>query len=292
MAQLSIHHRKCPHCGSDHFVKRGYFYKQNTKTYIPRYNCKSCKRTFSTRTHSSTFRQKRTDLNPLIFQYLTSGASIRATAKALGCTYKTAYLKFLWLTQRAREVHQKQSFSFNELYFDEMLSIEHTKLKPLSIALAVNEHYQILGVQVAKVPAQGKIALLSRQKYGYRPNESSKKTLLLLQQIKQQASFKKFTIKSDSKPEYSRLIKKVFPVFPHEQFLSKDNKDKRREQKYLKSEKHIFDPLFPVNHICARARDLTKRLVRRSWCTTKLPEHLEGALYLLIAKNNQYKLFS
>ncbi|WP_415061948.1 hypothetical protein [Bdellovibrio sp.] len=60
----------------------------------------------------------------------------------------------------------------------------------------------------------------------------------------------------------------------------------------LKTEKHIFDPLFPINHICARSRDLTKRLVRRSWCTTKVPEHLERALYLLIAKNNKYRLFS
>ncbi|WP_415064013.1 transposase [Bdellovibrio sp.] len=292
MAQLSIHHRKCPHCGSNHFVKRGYFYKQHTKTYIPRYNCKSCNKTFSTRTLSPTFRQKRTDLNPQVFQYLTSGASIRATAKALGCTYKTAYLKFLWLSKRAQDIHQKQRFSFKELYFDEMLSIEHTKLKPLTVALAVSDNYEILGVQVGKIPAQGKIASISRRKYGYRPNESSVKTQDLLTEVKRQALIKRFTIKSDSKPEYHRIVKKIFSNLPYEQFISKENKDKRREQKYLKTEKHIFDPLFPINHICARSRDLTKRLVRRSWCTTKVPEHLERALYLLIAKNNKYRLFS
>ena len=38
------------------------------------------------------------------------------------------------------------------VYIDESESIEHTKLKPLTIALAVSDDYKILGVKVGKIP--------------------------------------------------------------------------------------------------------------------------------------------
>lgn len=38
------------------------------------------------------------------------------------------------------------------VYIDESESIEHIKLKPLTIALAVGDDYKILGVKVGKIP--------------------------------------------------------------------------------------------------------------------------------------------
>lgn len=290
MSLLSVKHTKCPHCYAKSFVKRGYFYSKNTKTYIPRYNCKVCRKTFSTRTNSPTFMQKRTDLNVQIYHYLCSGASMRTTAKSLGCTYRTVYLKFLWLSQRAKQIHLSQIFSSQEIYFDEMQSIEHTKLKPLTVALAVDEQYRILGTQVGKIPAQGHLAKISLFKYGYRQNESTKKVKTLLTMVKSQQMSAAFTLKSDAKPEYVPAVRAVFKKVVYEQFSSRGNKEKRREQKYLKKEKKVFDPLFPLNQRCAKLRDHIKRLVRRSWCTNKRADHLELALYLYVAKNNNYKL--
>ena len=190
---------------------------------------------------------------------------------------------------RAKEHHFKQKLNADTVFFDEMESIEHTKLKPLTIALAVNEKYQILGVQVGSIPAKGHLANISYKKYGYRANESLTKTDALLQNIKNQLTRSPKLIKSDAKPTYKTLVTKAFSSVRYEQHLSRSNKEKRREQKYLKSEKHIHDPLFEVNHICAVLRDHIKRLARRSWCTTKIKEHLELALYLYIAKINEYK---
>lgn len=51
------------------------------------------------------------------------------------------YRKFLWLAEKAKDFHEKQEFLIEELQFDEMESIEHTKLKPLTVAVAVNEKY-------------------------------------------------------------------------------------------------------------------------------------------------------
>ena len=224
-----------------------------------------------------------------IFKLLCAGVAMRETARVLGCNYKTVYLKFKWLGTRAQEFHLSQKLKAETIYIDEQESIEHTKLKPLTIALAVNEDYKILGAKVGSIPAKGHLAAISYKKYGYRENESTLKTKELLLQIKEQLSTPLKTIKSDEKPSYKKLIKTLFPATTHEHHLAQENKEKRREQKYLKSEKLIHDPLFPVNHMCAVLRDHIKRLTRKSWCTTKVKEHLELHLYLYIAKTNEYR---
>ncbi|AHI06085.1 putative transposase [Bdellovibrio bacteriovorus W] len=248
----------------------------------------ACKKSFSTRTLSPTFGQKRVDLNVQIFKLATSGIALREIARLLNCNYKTVYYKFKWLGPRAKEFHKNQHFNSKEVFFDEMESIEHTKLKPLTIALAVNEHYQLLGVQVGSIPAKGHLANIAYRKYGYRANESSDKINELLLSIRSKVESIQ-EIKSDAKPLYKNLVKNIFPNVPYKQFTSRDNKEKRREQKYLSSEKRIHDPLFPLNHTCAVLRDHIKRLARKSWCTSKIKEHLELNIYLYIAKLNQYR---
>lgn len=289
MSQLSVLHSKCPHCEEKQFSKKGFFYKKSTKTYIPRYVCLTCKKTFSTRTGSITFNQKRTDLNPQIFNFHCSGVSLRQTARILKCSYRTVYLKFLWLGIYAKSFHFNQSFVADQIQFDEMESIEHTKLKPLTIALAVNEKYQILGASVGQIPAKGYLADISVKKYGRRCNESYSKIKELLLNIKTQIKNPIKEISSDAKSSYKGLVKEIFPKVYYKQHIAQANKEKNREQKYLSTEKRKYDPLFKVNHMCARFRDHIKRLTRRSWCTTKKKEHLELAVYLYIAHTNKYK---
>ncbi len=139
------------------------------------------------------------------------------------------------------------------------------------------------------IPAKGHLAGIALKKYGHRKNESLAKTKALLSQVAGQLMTPVTLIKSDAKPSYKSLVTKIFPGITYEQYLSRSNKEKRREQKYLKSEKHIHDPLFEVNHVCAVLRDHIKRLTRRSWCTTKIKKHLELSLYLYIAKKNEYR---
>lgn len=278
----------CPHCQKKSFKKKGYYYRKISKTYIPRYVCLNCKKHFSTRTVSATFRQKRPDLNKSVLDFLTSGVSLRRTAQKLGCHYETVYRKFLWLSTRAEQVHRSKEFLITELQIDEMESIEHTKLKPLSIALAVSGDYQILGVKVGTIPAKGLLAQISKKKYGIRQNQSNLIIDQLLQSLK--TTEENFIIKSDAKPSYQKLIKKYYPHHQYEVFISSENKEKRRELKYTNQEKRIFDPIFALNQRIAKFRDHIKRLNRRSWCTTKIKENLEKHIYLYIADNNNYQL--
>lgn len=280
----------CTHCCKKNFKKKGTYYRKASRTYIPRYFCFDCKKHFSTRTLSKTFRQKRPDLNQLILNSLTSGTSMRKTAFNLKCSYLTVYRKFLWLSQLSYEAHQRQKFSVQEVQIDEMESIEHTKLKPLTIAMAVSEKYHILGIKVGTIPAKGHLAKISAKKYGLRENESTKVMSEMLKDLNISLKNQRFFFKSDAKPSYRNSVQKIFPKTYHQTFIASENKEKRRELKYTSEEKRIFDPLFAINQRIAKFRDHVKRLTRRSWCTTKLKENLEKHLYLYIAINNGYQI--
>lgn len=233
------------------------------------------------------FNQKRPDLNWQIYTQYTSGVTLRRIAQNLNCNYKTVFRKFLWLSAHAEKFISKKKLISKEIYIDESESIEHTKLKPLTIALAVNENYQILGVKVGRIPAKGLLAKVSVKKYGRREDESEKCIRSLLENI--QLDNTDFIVRSDAKLSYQKLVKQIFPGIKHEVFVAKVNKEKRKEYKYTNQEKRIFDPLFRVNQRAAKFRDHIKRMTRKSWCTTKRIENLERQLNLYIARNNEYE---
>jgi hypothetical protein len=60
----------------------------------------------------------------------------------------------------------------------------------------------------------------------------------------------------------------------------------RHERHSSKAERNYFNPLFPINHTFAMARDGLSRLVRRNWAAAKLRERLERHLWIWIAYRN------
>jgi len=53
--------------------------------------------------------------------------------------------------------------------FDDLETFEHTKCKPISVALAVEyKTRRVLAFEVARMPAKGLLAAISRKKYGFR----------------------------------------------------------------------------------------------------------------------------
>ena len=62
-----------------------------------------------------------------------------------------------------------KSEKVTKMQFDDVITFEHTKCKPLSIILAVSDPDRfILGLGVASMPANGKLAAISLKKYGKR----------------------------------------------------------------------------------------------------------------------------
>ena len=225
------------------------------------------------------------DLNFQLQKLLTDGNSIRACARFLGMTYKNTFNKFLWLTAQAQATRERLRFSAECIVFDELETIHHTKCKPLSIAIAVNEKYQILSLQVAEMPAKGRLARFSRRKYGPRKDDRDQVMGQTLRSLQERLMMTPTRILSDAKASYRKHVVANFPMVSYETH-NRSMKERHRERLHEKMQKQKFDPLFAVNQRCAKLRSDIRRLTRRSWCTTKKPENLQRHLDLYIA--NQF----
>ncbi len=242
---------KCPHCFSTQFIRKGYYFVRILRSRKRRYYCKDCKRYFSNQTSHSTYYQRRPDLNEKVFLFLVSGNTQQRTAELLNCSATTIARKLVWLSK------YKNSDPFlnaTHIQIDEMESIEHTKLKPLTIPLCVCDDFRILGLEVGKIPAKGHLAELSRKKYGPRSNERELVFRRLLTNLRDQQKVNPMTITTDSYPLYANLIREYFPAAKHIQIVARDLKEKKRELMHQKAFKKVFDPLFALNQRCAKLR--------------------------------------
>lgn len=212
---------------------------------------------------------------------LVEGKSLRSISRCTGLTYNNVCKKFLWLKKIVDQKKNSYLLSCQTLQFDELETIEHTKCKPLSIVLIVNENYQLLTAKVAVMPAKGRLAELSRRKYGLRKNQRVEKLNEAFSEVKSLLASPPILIKSDRHPNYRPLVGKYFPGVVYQQHPRVEKK-KLQERIHEKIQKRTYDPIFPVNHFCARLRDRIKRLVRRSWCTTKKVENLQLNLDLFV----------
>lgn len=167
--------------------------------------------------------------------------------------------------------------------FDDLETFEHTKCKPLSITLAVESGTRrILGIEVSEMPAKGLLVTKAR-KYGPRADERAEGRRRLFRRI-QDLVEEGAEIKSDSNPHYPEDVRKYFPGSKHKQFLGK--RGSLGGQGELK--KVRFDPLFSLNHTCAKLRADINRLFRRTWCTTKRKDRLYTHLMIYAHYHNQH----
>lgn len=225
------------------------------------------------------------DLNKKIALSIIEGNSLRSISRQVGLTYNNTYKKFLWL-KKVVEFHKKFTVMHAEqLQFDELETIEHTKCKPVNLVLLVNEKYQLLAAKAAVMPAKGRLAEFSRKKYGKRKNQRAEKMQEAFEDVKNCLVGPILEIRSDAHPAYRKFVKQYFPDTPYLQFSARAQKMKYQERMHEKNHKNTHDPLFIVNHISGRLRDRIKRLVRRNWCTTKKVENLQLCLDLYVLEN-------
>jgi len=71
----------------------GYYTRKCDRRFIPRYDCRSCPRTFSQQTFATTYYLKRPKLLPIIAAGLLSCSAARQIARAIGCSHSTVNLQ-------------------------------------------------------------------------------------------------------------------------------------------------------------------------------------------------------
>ena len=283
----------CPHCSLDFenepdrpkAVSFGRFYRRSDSRWVRRFRCRKCLRTFSLATLHPCYGQNKRQLNEPVRRLLVSNVSQNRIAWILGINRKTVVRKFLFLAAQA-EIRLQTSLATHlpskVIEFDDMETFEHSKCKPVSITLAVeSKTRKILGLEVARMPAKGPLASISRRKYGLRPDERREARKALFRRL-QPLVCREADIKSDENPHYPRDVGKYFPRGTHKTF-----KGKRGcvvGQGELK--KVVFDPLFSLNHTCAMFRANVARLIRRTWCTTKRVDRLQAHLILYAEFHN------
>ncbi len=275
----------CPRCGAGCSVKFGRYLRREDVQTIQRYRCNQCGKCHSSATHAPTYRQKRRRLNRLVAMDIASSTAQRRIAIKHGCHRTTVARKIEYLAERAKlktAAWLKQLGPVDQVQWDELITYEHSRLKPLSVAvMSCVRTRAILGFGVAQVPAAGQIAIKSREKYGLRPNLSGAMRKTVLRSLVDTLCPSVF-ISSDEHQRYSGEIKQFFPNAVHVQHRSK--RGSLTGQGELK--RTGYDPLFSINHTLAMMRDNIKRLTRRTWCTTKKAEALEDVIAVYVHYHN------
>jgi transposase-like protein len=285
--------RICPNpdCASPEFVIRdGKYRRFEDAKWIQRFRCKGCGLRFSSATFSDAYRQKKRRVNLPLLKLLASGVSLRRSALLLCVNRKTVERKLPLLAQRCRRLNRRHLENLkgriHNIQIDDLITKENSKLKPLSVSVAVDEDRRlILALEVSQIPAFGHLSRQAIKKYGTRKDEHFEGLTRLFQTITPSLSVE-VRVKSDEHQRYPGFISAYLPKAKHLTF--KSERACVAGQGELK--KVHFDPLFIVNHTCAILRANVNRLIRKTWCTTKDPLRLKDHLDIFMYFHNHYLL--
>jgi hypothetical protein len=222
---------------------------------------------------------------------LCAGNTMRRIARVLNIHQITVRRKVDLLERQALLNFDEMRFYLRRnpvkhMQFDDLITIEHTKLKPLSVSIAVDKKTRkFLGAEVSRIPAFGHLASKSVRKYGRRKSEHRRGLQRLFTGIQEVVSSEAI-IESDEHKLYPEFVKKFFPHATYHRY--KGGRGCIVGQGELKK-KH-FDPLFTLNHNFAMLRENINRLIRKTWSTTKLPCMLQKHLHIYMDYHNNFLL--
>ena len=142
-----------------------------------------------------------------------------------------------------------------------------------------------MGAMATQMPCKGKKAKKALRRYAYRKDMRRKGLAVVLGAVARVAH-QNLLVKSDQCPRYPRAVRQHLPGARHQTYKG------RRACIVGQGEMKAggFDPLFSLHHTCAMSRDKTKRLSRRTWCTTKIVPRLQCLLDIYTVFHNEWLL--
>ncbi|WP_198295927.1 IS1 family transposase [Bacteriovorax sp. Seq25_V] len=271
--------------------KDGFFFRRSDSRKIQRFVCKTCGRKFSRATFTLEKYQKKRRINRRLFLDLATNSSMRSCARKYKVNYKTVQSRMDYFSIKGKKRQEKflkklEKSKVQAMQFDDLVTSEHTKMKPLSITIAVDKKRRhILAAEVSSIPAFGLLADKSRKKYGYRKSDHERGLEKVFEKIKNVVN-QDATIQSDEHQAYPKFVSRYFPKAEYKRY--KGGRGCVAGQGELK--KLRFDPLFTLNHTCAMFRANINRLARRTWCTTKRIDMLQKHVDIFINYYNSIYL--
>lgn len=215
---------------------------------------------------------------------------MRRSAFLLKINRRTVDRKLKYLAKKAQLRHQDflrhLRNKVTSLQFDDLVTSEHTKMKPLTLSVAVDaDSRNILSARLGRIPAFGLLADRSRRKYGPRDNDHHKTLTAMFEQMSATIA-PAALVQSDEHPRYPEFVSLYLPGREYRRHPG--GRGTIAGQGELKK-KH-YDPIFILNHSCAMFRANLNRLIRKTWCTTKKIERLQMHVDIFIDFYNRIYL--
>ena len=252
----------CIHHNTSHsytqFKKAGAFKRQQPPYRIQRFTCKTCKRSFSTQTFSTTYWQKLPQLDAQLLTKTVGGMANRQAARDLGVNPGTIDRHISRLARHCMLFHQammKEAPLIDTVVVDGFESFELSQYFPLHHHLAVVKGTDFF-VYFTDSELRRKGRMTAAQKRRRRqleaergrpdPKAIEKDMLELLQVVLQ--GVEEAIVYSDDHPAYKRSIKRLAVAVRH---LITSGKDRRDNRSPL-WEVNLLDLL--IRHCCANHR--------------------------------------
>lgn len=283
--------RHCPQHRSPaplFFVRKGSYRPLCRSQPVPRFRCRTCRRGFSRQTFRADYRDHRPALNAPLFFLLASGLGLRQSGRILGLSLRCLELKARKLARHLRRLGLNLRRPLEgdvHLQLDEIETYEGRRnTRPLSIPLLIERETRFVvwaeGAPIRphgkKTPARERAIQEDERRFGRRKDLSRRSVMRALRRgAGLCARDARVTVSSDEKPSYPGLVRRAFGerLVAHE----RTNSELARG---------TWNPLFPINHTEAMARDLMGRMRRESWLVSKKRRYLDLALALWSAYRN------
>lgn len=273
---------------SKFFDKHGSYIAKCRPRPVPRFRCRSCKRTFSRQTFRADFRDHRPHLNRRLLGLLTSGVGLRQTSRVLGLSRRCTELKFRKLARHLRRLNLNLQMPLPHgavLQFDEIETFEGRRnTRPLSVPILIERSSRfVIWAEAAPIRPHGR---MSKKRLGAIQDEERRRgprrdssARSVVRTLRRGASLTPrnaiVNLESDQKLTYPMHARVAFG--PRAIVHSRTNSELARL---------TWNPLFPINHTEAMLRDLLGRVRRQSWLASKRRRYLDLGLQMWIAFRN------
>jgi len=270
------------------WVRNGHYHPKCRSHPVPRFVCKTCGKGFSRQTFRADYRDHRPHLNAELFKLLASGLGLRQTSRVIGLTRRCTELKFRKIARHL------QGFNANlrdplpagsSLQFDELETYEGRRnTRPLTLPILIEKQSRfVVAAESAPIrprgtmtPERRKAIAADEQRFGRRQDQSRsaiRRTLAAGARLAK--GLLHIELHTDEKSSYPGLAREAF------------GKDRLvHHTTNSKLPRTAWNPLFPINHTEAMARDLMGRLRRESWLASKKRRCLDLHLQLFMAYRN------
>ena len=267
------------------FRRRGFYYPASRQEGVPRFLCKTCKKTFSRQTFRHDNRDRRPDTNAMCFMLLASGVGLRQTARVIEINPRSVQGKKRKMARTFGWLHDNlcPRLPIGRTYLlDEEETYETAAIRPLTMPVLIEkEAWFVVATAVGSIRRLAKAGSRRRElqeaeerDVGARPDQSSECVRQVLTRLAEKAPDGPILLHTDQKASYPPIARQVLgDRLVHETTASTLVRD-------------THNPLFAVNTTLAMTRDNCGRLRRRSWLVTKKAACLQNHLLIFLVYRN------